>query len=144
MMSISPRGLDLIKQHEGCRLEAYQDSVGIWTIGYGHTLGVKAGDTCTQEQADAYLKADVHSAENCIEKSVTSSLSQGEFDALCSFTFNLGCAALRNSTLLRKLNSGDYDGAAAEFKKWDHAGGKQLAGLTKRRADEAELFEAVA
>jgi lysozyme len=144
MMTISPRGLDLIRQHESCRLEAYQDSVGIWTIGWGHTLGVKQGDTCTQEQADAWLKSDVHAAENCIDNTVDAALTQPEFDALCSFTFNLGCAALRNSTLLRKLNSGDYDGAAAEFKKWDHAGGKQLAGLTARRAAEAELFEAAA
>lgn len=144
MMNISDRGLDLIKLHEGCRLEAYQDSVGIWTIGYGHTMGVKQGDACDQQQADDWLKADIRSAENCIDKSVTADLSQAEFDALCSFTFNLGCAALRNSTLLRKLNAGDYDGAALEFKKWDHAGGKQLVGLTKRRAAEAELFEATA
>jgi len=141
MMAISPRGLDLIKMHEGCRLEAYQDSVGIWTIGYGHTLSIKQGDTCTQEQAEEWLKSDVHTVENCIDKAVSVPLTQSEFDALCSFAFNLGCAALRNSTLLRKLNASDYDGAAAEFKKWDHAGGKQLAGLTKRRAAEAELFE---
>jgi lysozyme len=143
-MNISDKGLDLIKLHEGCKLIAYQDVVGIWTLGYGHIQGVRQGDTCTQEEADAWLRQDVHSAENCIEKSVSVSLTQCEFDALCSFVFNLGCAALRNSTLLRKLNSQDYDGAAAEFKKWDHAGGIQVAGLTKRRADEAELFEATA
>ena len=141
LMNISERGLDLIKHHEGLRLQAYQDSVGVWTIGYGHTAGVKAGDVCTEEQADLWLHMDLHNAEVCIEKCVAVPLTQGEFDAICSFTFNLGCGALRNSTLLRKLNASDYDGAVAEFKKWDHAGGKQLAGLTKRRAAEADLFE---
>lgn len=142
-MNISERGLDLIKAYEGLSLDAYQDSVGIWTIGYGHTgsLVVK-GLTITQAEADGLLKHDVIVAENCIRTLVAVPLTQPEFDALCSFAFNLGGAALRNSTLLRKLNASDYDGAAAEFKRWDHAGGKQLAGLTKRRAAEAELFEA--
>ena len=140
-MNISDQGIELIKTHEGCRLEAYRDAIGIPTIGYGHTLGVNMGDTCSQEQTDEWLRSDVHSAENCIEKCVSVPLTQSEFDALCSFTFNLGCAALRNSSLLRKLNASDYDGAALEFAKWDHAGGKQLAGLTARRAAEAELFE---
>lgn len=144
-MKISERGLAFIKTHEGCRLEAYQDSVGVWTIGYGHIIGVKAGDTCTQEQAEAWLAEDVASiSEKCVNWVVKVPLTQAEFDALCSFSFNLGCSALRNSTLLKKLNASDYDGASAEFKKWDRAGGKQIAGLTKRRADEAELFEATA
>lgn len=144
-MKISERGLEFIKQHEGCKLEAYQDSVGIWTIGYGHIVGVKQDDTCTQEQAEAWLMEDVASiSEKCINWMVKVPLTQPEFDALCSFTFNLGCSALRNSTLLKKLNQSDYDGASLEFHKWDHAGGKQIAGLTKRRADEAALFEATA
>lgn len=142
-MNISERGLELIKEFEGCRLEAYQDSVGIWTVGYGHTGSlVVSGLTITQAEADELLRHDLLVAENCIKTIVAVPLTQVEFDALCSFTFNLGCTALRNSTLLRKLNGSDYDGAAAEFKKWDHAGGKQLAGLTKRRAAEADLFEA--
>jgi lysozyme len=140
-MNVSDAGLALIREHEGCQLEAYQDSVGVWTIGYGHTRGVKRGDTCTQEQADAWLVEDVGSAENCVNNAVTVEMTQGEFDALVSFTFNLGCAALRNSTLLRKLNADDRDGAAAEFHKWNHAGGVALAGLTARRAAEAEMFE---
>ena len=141
-MNISDRGLDLIKTHEGCRLEAYQDSVGVWTIGYGHTMGVKQGDTCTQEQAEAWLTEDVTTiAERCVNWLVKVPLTQSEFDALCSFSFNLGCSALRNSTLLKKLNASDYNGASLEFGKWDHAGGKQLAGLTARRTAEAELFE---
>lgn len=142
-MNISERGLELIRSHEGCRLEAYQDSVGIWTIGYGHTGSlVVNGLTITQDEANELLKHDVRLAEGFINTLVTVPLTQSEFDALCSFTFNLGGTALRNSTLLRKLNVSDYDGAANEFLKCDHAGGKQLAGLTKRRADERELFEA--
>ena len=143
-MNISDAGLELIREHEGCRLEAYQDSVGVWTIGYGHTSGVKQGDTCTAEEAEGWLSHDVGTAEYCIKQNVAVELTQGEYDALCSFTFNLGCSALRNSTLLRKLNAGDYDGAAAEFHKWNHAGGKVLAGLTARRQAEAEMFEATA
>ena len=139
---ISERGLEFIRQHEGCKLEAYQDSVGVWTIGYGHTIGVKQGDTCTQEQADAWLAEDAAQiGAKCINWLVKVPLTQEEFDALCSFSFNLGCSALRNSTLLKKLNDRDYAGAAEEFSKWDHAGGKQIAGLTKRRSDERELFE---
>lgn len=140
-MNISERGLELIREHEGCRLESYQDSVGIWTIGYGHIKGVQRGTACTQEQAEAWLEEDVKTAETCVNGAVTVPMTQGEFDALVSFTFNLGCRALRNSTLLRKLNAADYDGAAAEFARWDHAGNKQVAGLTARRKAEVERFE---
>ena len=143
-MNISEAGLDFIKEHEGCRLEAYQDSVGVWTVGVGHTgpLVVK-GLVITQDEADDLLRHDVAVAVKCVTGLVTVPLTQEEFDALCSFTFNLGCTALRNSTLLRKLNAGE-DGIATEFLKWDHAGGKQVAGLTKRRADEAALFQETA
>lgn len=140
-MNISEAGLNLIKKHEGLKLEAYQDSVGVWTIGFGSTKGVKEGMVITPFEAEERLKGDVHEAEKCVDHLVSVPLTQNEFDALCSFAFNLGCGALRGSTLLRKLNNSDYDGASAEFKKWDHAGGKVLAGLTKRRADEADLFE---
>ncbi len=139
-MNVSETGLDLIRQFEGLRLTAYDDSVAVHTIGYGHTLGVCAGDTCTQEQADKWLKEDAHHAENCVNHCVSVDLTQGEFDALVSFVFNLGCGALTGSTLLRKLNDGDYDGAAIEFRKWNHAGGQVLAGLTERRTAEVELF----
>jgi lysozyme len=144
VMNISERGLDLIKHHEGCCMEAYQDAVGIWTIGYGHTRGVLAGDTCMQEHANTWLVEDVQVAERCIDAVVTVPLSQNEFDALCSFTFNLGCQALRKSTLLRKLNEGDRIGALEEFHRWNLAGGKMLAGLTARREDERALFEGTA
>jgi lysozyme len=143
-VNISDDGLALIRAHEGCRYEAYPDSVGVPTIGYGHTKGVKLGDTCTDEQAEAWLREDVTTAESCVSSSVTVPMTQGEFDALVSFTFNLGCHALRSSTLLIKLNNSDYDGAAAEFGKWNHARGKVLAGLTARREAERQLFETMA
>lgn len=139
-MNISNDGLDLIKSHEGCRLNAYQDSVGVWTIGYGSIRGVMRGMSITDAEADDRLRQDAQIAEKCVNNSVTISLTQGAFDALCSFVFNLGCGALRNSTLLRKINDGDDNGAADEFGKWNHAGGKVLAGLTARREAEKELF----
>ena len=139
-MKCSEAGLALIRKYEGCRLEAYLDSVGIPTIGYGHTAGVKIGDTCTQEQADEWLRTDVQAAVRCVAQSVTGVLTQGQIDALTSFVFNLGCGALRGSTLLRKLNAGEDDAAAQQFLKWDHAGGKVVAGLSARREAEMELF----
>ena len=141
-MNISDEGVDLIKSFEGCRLDAYLDSVGICTIGYGHTGSeVKRGDTIDDAEADRLLRSDLRTAEKCINACVTGNLTQNQFDALCSFVFNLGCASLRNSTLLRKLNSGEHEEAAEEFQKWNHAGGKVLSGLTKRRHAEADLFQ---
>jgi lysozyme len=139
-MNISEEGLSLIKSSEVLRLDAYQDKGGIWTIGWGHTLGVKEGDRITTEQAETFLQADLETVEKCIANCVSVVLTQGQYDALCSFVFNLGCMALRNSTLLRKLNSGDDVEASEEFKKWNHVHGEVVAGLTKRRAKEAELF----
>src|SRR5258708_33537577 len=142
-MNISEAGLALIKESELLRLQAYPDpgtNAEPWTIGYGHTRGVKQGDTCTTDEADRWLIEDLEPVEKCIADSVSIELTQGQYDALCSFVFNLGCMALRNSTLLRKLNAGDDTGAAEEFHKWNHAGGKVLAGLSKRRNAEAEMF----
>lgn len=139
-MKISATGLELIKQHEGLRLAAYQDSVGVWTIGYGSTRGVTCAMEINQAEADERLRRDVETAEKCVNNSVSVDMSQGMFDALCSFVFNLGCRAFGNSKLLRKLNAGDDDGAAQEFLRWDHAGGKKLAGLTARRKHEQEVF----
>jgi len=138
---INQAGLDLIKEFEGVRLRAYLDSVGVPTIGYGHTRGVKMGDTCTPEQADEWLREDIADAEDCVNFEVSVPLTQHEFDALCSFVFNLGCGNFRKSTLLRKLLDGDHDGACLEFRRWDRAGGQVLEGLTRRRYAEARLFE---
>jgi uncharacterized protein (TIGR02594 family) len=139
-MSLSQNGLDMIKGFEGLRLNAYQDSAGVWTIGYGHTGGVRPGDRITQAQAEQYLRGDVKWAEQAVRDNVKVPLTQGQFDALVSFTFNLGAGALQKSTLLKKLNAGDYAGAQAEFGKWVHAGGQRLEGLVRRRAEEAALF----
>jgi lysozyme len=139
-MKYSTQGLALTESFEGCRLEAYQDQVGVWTIGYGHTRGVFMGDHCTQLQAQEWLMQDIAACENDVNTHVKVPLTQGEFDALVDFAFNLGCASLNGSTLLRLLNAGDYHGASEEFEKWDHAGGKVVAGLLRRRlAEEAEF-----
>ena len=143
-MNLGAAGLALIKEFEGLRLKSYQDSIGVWTIGYGSTKGIEQGMTITQEQADSLLLDDVKDAESCVNSAVTVPLTQNEFDALVCFTFNLGCGNLRKSTLLRLLNQSDYDAASNEFKRWDKAGGHTLAGLTRRRLAEAKLFEETA
>lgn len=139
---ISESGIELIKRSEGCRLDAYQDSVGVWTIGWGSTgPDIGKGLTCTLEQADQRLLAHLELVEQCIGRCVTVDLTQWQFDALCSFVYNLGCGKLMNSTLLRKLNSGDKAGAAAEFPRWNKAGGKIRKGLVARRRAEMEMFQ---
>lgn len=144
-MQTSEKGIALIKQFEGCKLTAYQDSVGIWTIGYGWTQPVdgkpiRAGMTIKQETAERLLKTGLVSYESDVSRLVKVGLSQGQFDALVSFTYNLGARSLSTSTLLRKLNAGDYAGAADEFLRWNKAGGKVLNGLTRRREAERALF----
>lgn len=139
-MKINQEGIELIKRFEGCRLEAYLDCVGVPTIGYGHIKDVQIGQTITQEQAEEFLKEDLDTVEQSIPNLVKVSLTGNQFSALCSFCFNLGLHALAESTLLKKLNAGDIQGAANEFKKWDHAGGRANAGLLKRRLAERDLF----
>ena len=144
-MKTSDRGVALIKAHEGLRLSAYTDPVGVWTIGYGHTTAagppkVERGMKITEAGADAILRQDLAKFERYVTDAVKVPLSQNEFDALVSFTFNLGPSNLRSSTLLRKLNAGDRAGAADEFLKWTKAGGKTLPGLVKRREAERALF----
>jgi lysozyme len=137
-MNYSKSGLQLTERFEGCKLSAYQDSKGVWTIGYGHTLGVKPGMTVTQGDAELWLQVDVKIAERTVNRLVRVTLTQPEFDALVDFEFNTG--HLMGSTLLRLLNAGDFAGAAAQFERWDHAGGVELAGLLRRRQAEAEEF----
>lgn len=140
-MKTSKLGIELIKKYEGCELEAYLCPAGVWTIGYGSTKGVSKGDTITKEEAEQVLKNDImHEAEVYVDNFVTTKLNQNQYDALVSFTFNLGGGALQKSTLLKKLNKGDYQGAANEFTRWVYAGGKKLNGLVKRRREEKELF----
>ena len=133
--------LDLIKQSEGLSLDAYLCPVGIPTIGYGHTHNVKIGDTCTQQQADEWLEDDFYMACNDVKAVVKVPLTDNQLDALGSFVFNLGIRKLIQSTLLKKLNSGDYQGAAQEFDRWVFAGKVKLKGLITRRSAERKLFE---
>lgn len=140
-MHISETGLALIRQFEGLRLSAYRCPAGIPTIGYGTTAGVKMGDTITKERAEELLREDVKRFEAQVLRLVKVPLTQGQFDALVSFVYNLGAGNLSNSTLLRLLNAGDYKGAAAQFDRWVYASGKRLSGLVKRRAAERALFE---
>lgn len=140
-MKISKKGLDLIKQFEGLELKAYKDSVGVVTIGYGSTgPHVSMGMVITQEQAESLLKQDVSRFEKGVSDLVKVPLNQNQFDALVSFSFNLGLGNLKSSTLLRKLNSLDYVGTANEFPRWNKAGGVVLKGLTRRREAEKALF----
>jgi lysozyme len=141
-VNLSDEGKRFIKSKERLRLEAYQDEIGVWTIGWGHIVGVKSGEVCTIEQAEAWFAQDVAPCEACVSRLVSTELTQGQFDALCSFAFNLGCTALRNSTLLRLLNAGDAAGAAEQFSRWNHAGGEVSAGLSARREQEREMFVA--
>lgn len=140
-MKISQKGLSLIKSFEGLELRAYKDSVGVVTIGYGSTgPHVFMGQVITEQQAEALLLSDVSRFEKGVMETVKVPLNQNQFDALVSFSFNLGLANLKSSTLLRKLNSLDYKGASLEFGRWNKAGGVVLAGLTRRRLAEKELF----
>ena len=140
-MNYSKTGLALTEQFEGLRLTAYQDQVGRWTIGYGHTAGVQQGDTCTQAQAEAWLASDVSWAVQCVNLYVKIALTQGEFDSLCDFVFNLGSGSFQHSALLILVNQRNFEAAAAEFEKWDHAGGQVVAGLLRRRVAEETEFK---
>lgn len=142
-MQISQAGLDFIKQFESFEHNAYPDpgtGASPWTIGYGHTRGVRPGMTCTREEAEQWLAEDVESAARAVKDYVQVELSQGQFDALVSFIYNVGVHNFNTSTLLRKLNNGDYEGAANEFPRWNRAAGKVLAGLTRRRDAERQRF----
>lgn len=139
-MKTSLNGLKIIKDFEGLRLKAYKCSAGVWTIGYGHTSGVKEGDVITKEQAEKYLKKDVISFENTVNGVVKVKLNQNQFDALVSLVFNIGSGAFKKSTLLKKLNAGDYDSASEQFLVWVKAGGQTLKGLVNRREQERALF----
>ena len=140
-MKYSRTGLLLTQSFEACRLTAYQDSAGVWTIGYGHTSGVQPGDTCSPYQASAWLELDVREAEAAINNLVKVPLSQEEFDALVDFVFNEGTGHFASSTLLKLLNEGHYAMAADQFERWDMAGGKVVAGLLRRRIAETQEFK---
>ena len=131
---------EIIKHFEGLRLEAYKCPADVWTIGYGHANKVKPGDVITTGEADILLALDVQEAERAVNAYVDVVINQNQFDALVSFVYNLGAGNFKSSTLLKKLNQGDYLGAANEFHRWNKAGGKVLRGLVRRREAEANLF----
>ena len=139
-MKTSAEGLSLIKKFEGCELEAYQCSAGVWTIGYGHTKGVEAGDEISKEQAEEMLVEELHEYESYVNDFVTAPLSQNQYDAMVSWVYNLGPANLKASTMLKVLNAGEYEEVPAQMKRWNKAGGKVLEGLIRRREAESLLF----
>ncbi|MEG4801452.1 lysozyme [Microcoleus sp. ARI1-B5] len=139
-MTINQDGVNLIKSFERMELEAYLDAVGIWTIGYGHTQGVYEGMTITEAQAQELLRKDLAEFESAVSEAVEVDINENQFSALVSFSFNLGAGSLFESTLLKLLNQGDFQGAADEFPIWNKAGGQELEGLTRRRKAERALF----
>lgn len=138
--TVSSEGVKLIERFEGLVLEAYQCPGGKWTIGYGHTEGVHEGMKITKEQAEELLRRDLAEVEKAIAALVEVPLSQNQFDALASFVFNVGIDAFERSTLLRKLNAGDYAAVPVELMRWVYAGGKRVDGLVNRRVAEAGLW----
>lgn len=142
-MRISNKGRDFIKGFEALRLVAYPDpGTGgkPWTIGWGHTKGVKQGDRITQEQAEQFISDDLAVFELTVNSAIKRPMTQNQFDAMVSLAFNIGGSAFAGSTLVKKFNAGDAKGAADEFPKWKNSGGKVMPGLVKRRAAERETF----
>lgn len=141
MRVLSKEGLALIKKFEGCETTSYQDSVGVWTIGYGHTKGVEEGQECTVAEAESMLEDELQEYETYINELVKVELEQYEFDALVAWVYNLGPTNLRESTMLKILNEGDKKGVPAQIRRWNKAGGQTLNGLIRRREAEALLFQ---
>lgn len=151
-LRLSKAGQNLVKSFESClrpigggKFTAYMDPVGVPTIAWGHTnhhgRQFKMGDVWTQEECDEEFRKDMVRFEKAVKQLVTVPLKQWQFDALVSFSFNVGEGALARSTLLKKVNAGDFEGAALEFQRWNKAGGQVLRGLTRRRASESLLFQ---
>ena len=132
---------DFIKSFEGERLKAYQCSAGVWTIGVGHTKGVKPNDRVTKEESRKLFAQDLITFKFEMLPLVKVDVTQGQFVALLSFVFNLGITSFKTSTLLKKLNQGDYVGASNEFLRWKFANGKVVEGLLNRRKAEKALFD---
>jgi lysozyme len=139
-MNISKKGIELIKRFEGCRLEAYKDIVGVWTIGFGFTKGVKAGDRMTMEECERRLTDELREYEAGVLLATGSKVTQNQFDALVSFAWNVGIEGMKKSSVIRFHNAGNYIKAKESFALWNKAGGKVVQGLVNRRAAEAELY----
>lgn len=145
-MQISYNGLKFIKNEEGFRAEAYRDTGGVWTLGFGTIKvdgrPVEAGQTCTEQEAEAWLHSDLAWAQTAVNQLVKVPLKQHQFDALVSFVYNVGETAFRNSTMLKLLNGALYMDASKQFARWVFDNGKIITGLVKRRMRERALFEA--
>lgn len=144
-MRLSQNGVNFIKSHEALRLKAYQDSKGVWTIGWGHTKNVRPGDVITREQAEQFIRDDFAWVERTLNSDLVTGrdkplVTQNEFDALCSLVFNIGSEAYLDSTVRRKIKQGDKMAAARAFKMWVYSNHKFIQGLANRRADEVRLF----
>ncbi len=142
MVSISQSGLDLICEFEGFSPVVYDDAVGIPTIGYGHVLlpGERFDEPISEAEGVALLRKDAQIAEQGVRRNIHAPLTQGQYDALVSFTFNLGSGALQRSTLRRRVNRGSHSEAAQEFHRWVYAGGRKLRGLVRRRMAESLMY----
>lgn len=138
-LSLSAAALVGIATHEGYVGQAYQDIVGVWTIGFGTTEGVKPNQTITPVQAISRALTDAQKFEGALKQCVTVPLHQHEYDAYVSLSYNIGSGAFCRSTLVKKLNAGDYDGSCKEILRWNRAGGKEVRGLTIRRQQEYVL-----
>ena len=144
MQYVSDRGVSLIAEFEGFRPRAYQDIVGVWTLGHGltriHGRKVQPGDEISEEESFEALRAEAEDMlSDCLEE-VSVELNQNQLDALASFIYNVGPTNFKKSTMLKLLNAGNYDGAAEQFIRWNRAGGREVAGLTRRRLAERDLF----
>lgn len=141
-MKINKKGLEMIKEFESLRLKSYLDTGGVWTIGYGST-GADIGENLvwTEAQAEDRFCRDLSKFERGVSDLIKININENQFSALVSFAYNVGLSALQKSTLLKKLNSGDFDGAAKEFLRWNKDNGKVIKGLTRRREAEKTLFE---
>ena len=141
-MKPSQACVDLVKSFEGFKEHAYQCPAKVWTIGYGTTENVQPGDTVTEAEACELLRQDLQEAADAVDDLVDVEISQAQYDALCSLIYNIGREAFRNSTLLKLLNGGAaFEAVAAQFERWNKAGGKVLAGLSRRRLAERTMFE---
>lgn len=142
---ISEKGYAIIREFEGFKAEAYLDTGGVWTIGFGtikypNGMRVKKGDTCTREQAEQWLKNDCKWVDACLDKYLTIKPTQNQFDALASFVYNVGETAFAKSTMLTLLNQNNFTAAANQFDRWVFDNGKRITGLANRRTKEKALF----
>jgi len=140
MLKINSKGIELIKEFEGVKLRSYQDEKGVWTIGFGHTHGVRPHQSITREEAEKLLLEDLEQFEKSVFDCVKVSVSQNEFSALVCFAYNVGLGALKSSRLLHDLNQNQKLSAADEFLRWDKLGGRSCKGLLRRRSAERSLF----